>query len=41
MAAIVICLAIVAVFANAQHSRRDDVEVVKIQSTTSPTPHER
>jgi len=41
MAVIVICLAILAVFANVQHSRRDTVEVVAVRSTTSPTPQER
>jgi len=41
MAAIVICLAVLAVFANAQRFRRDAVEVIKIRLTTSPTPQER
>jgi hypothetical protein len=41
MAVIVICLAILAVFANVQRSRRDAVEVVVARSTTSPTPQER
>jgi hypothetical protein len=41
MAVIVICLAMLAVFANVQHSRRDAVEVVAVKSTTSPTPQER
>jgi len=41
MAAIVICLAVLAVFANAQRFRRDAVEAIKIQLTTSPTPQER
>ena len=41
MAVIVICLAMLAVFANVQHSRRDAVEVVAVRSTTSPTPQER
>ena len=41
MAVIVICLAMLAVFANVQRSRRDAVEVVAVRSTTSPTPQER
>ena len=41
MATIVICLAILAVFANLQRFRRDTVEVVKVRSTTSPTPQQR
>lgn len=41
MAVIVICLAMVAVFANVQRARRDVVEVVAVRSTTSPTPQER
>ena len=41
MAAIVICLATLAVFANVQRSRRDAVEVVTVRSATSPTPKER
>jgi hypothetical protein len=41
MAVIVICLAMLAVFANVQRSRRDAVEVVKVKSTASPTPPER
>jgi hypothetical protein len=41
MAVIVFCLAILAVFANVQRSRRDVVETVAIKSTTSPTPQER
>ena len=41
MAVIVICLAIVAVFANVQRFRRDAVEVIAVRSTTSPTPKER
>jgi hypothetical protein len=40
MAAIVICLAIVAIFANAQRSRRDAVEAVNIRLIGSPTPRE-
>jgi len=38
MAVIVICLAILAVFANIQRSRRDAIEVVTVKSTASPTP---
>jgi hypothetical protein len=41
MAMIVICMAMVAVFANVQRSRRDAVEVVAIRSTTSPAPQQR
>jgi hypothetical protein len=41
MAVIVICLAILAVFANVQRSRRDAIEVVAVRSTASPTPKER
>jgi hypothetical protein len=41
MALIVTCLAMLALFANVQHSRRDAVEVVTVKSTTSPTPQER
>jgi hypothetical protein len=41
MAVIVICLAMLAVFANVQRSRRDAVEVVTVKSTASPTPQER
>ena len=41
MAAIVICLAMLAVFANVQRSLRDAVEIVKVKSTASPTPEER
>jgi hypothetical protein len=41
MAVIVICLAMLAVFANVQHFRRDAVEVVAVKSTGSPTPKER
>jgi CHASE3 domain sensor protein len=41
MAVIVICLAMLAVFANVQRSRRDAVEVVAVKSTASPTPQER
>jgi hypothetical protein len=41
MAVIVICLAMLAVFANVQRSRRDAVEAVAVRSTTSPTPRER
>jgi hypothetical protein len=41
MAVIVICLAILAVFANVQRSRRGAIEVVTVKSTGSPTPQER
>jgi hypothetical protein len=41
MAVIVICLAMLAIFANVQHSQRDAVEVVAVKSTASPTPQER
>jgi hypothetical protein len=41
MAVIVICLAMLALFANVQRSRRDTVEVVAVRSTTSPTPQGR
>jgi hypothetical protein len=41
MAVIVICLAMLAVFANVQRLRRDAVEVVTVKSTASPTPQER
>ncbi len=41
MAVIVICLAMLAIFANVQRSRRDAVEVVAVKSTASPTPQER
>jgi hypothetical protein len=41
MAAIVICLAMLAVFSNVQRSRRDVIEVVAVKSTTSPTPQKR
>jgi hypothetical protein len=41
MAAIVICLAMLAVFANVQRFRRDAVEVVTVRSTASPTPQQR
>jgi hypothetical protein len=41
MAVIVICLAMLAVFANVQRSRRDAVEVVTVRLTASPTPQER
>ena len=40
MVVIVICLAIVAVFANVQRLRRDAVEAVTVRLTTSPTPQE-
>ncbi len=41
MGMIVFCLAILAVFANVQRLRHDAVEVVKVRSTTSPTPQQR
>jgi hypothetical protein len=41
MAVSVICMAMLAVFANVQGFRRDAVEVVAVKSTTSPTPQER
>lgn len=41
MAVIVICLAMVAVFANVQRSRRDSIETVVVRATTSPTPQQR
>jgi hypothetical protein len=41
MAVSVICMAMLAVFANVQRFRRDAVEVVAVKSTTSPTPQER
>jgi hypothetical protein len=41
MALIVICLAMLAVFANVQRSRRDAIEVVAVKLTTSATPQER
>ena len=41
MAMIVICLAMLAVFANVQRSQREALEAVTIRSTTSPTPQER
>jgi hypothetical protein len=41
MAVTVICLAILAVFANVQRFRRDAVELIAVKSTTSPTPQER
>jgi hypothetical protein len=41
MAVIVICLAMLAVFANVQRYRRYAVEVVAVRSTTWPTPQER
>jgi CHASE3 domain sensor protein len=41
MAVIVICLAMLAVFANVQRSRRGAVEVVRVKSTASPTPQKR
>jgi hypothetical protein len=41
MAVTVICLGMLAVFANVQRSRRDAKEVVTVSSATSPTPKER
>jgi hypothetical protein len=41
MAVSVICMAMLTVFANVQHSRRDAVEVVAVKLTTSPTPQQR
>jgi hypothetical protein len=41
MAVSVICMAMLAVFANVQRFRRDAVEVVAVKPTTSPTPQER
>jgi hypothetical protein len=41
MTVIVICLAMLAVFANIQRFRRDVIEVVAVKSTTSPTPQKR
>ncbi|PYI81993.1 MAG: hypothetical protein DMF05_01015 [Verrucomicrobia bacterium] len=41
MALTVICLAMLAVFANVQRSRRDAVEVVAVKLTTSATPQQR
>jgi hypothetical protein len=41
MAVIVICLAMLAVFANVQRSRRDAVEIVTVKSTASPAPQGR
>jgi hypothetical protein len=41
MAVSVICMAMLAVFANVQRFRRDAVEVVAVKSTTSPKPQER
>jgi len=41
MAVIVICLAVLALFANVQRARRDVVEVVAVKSTASPTPQKR
>jgi len=38
MAIGVICMAMLAVFANVQRARRNAVEVVAVKSTTSPTP---
>lgn len=41
MAAIVIGLAILALFANVQRSRRDAVEAVAVKLMTSPAPQQR
>ena len=41
MAVSVICMAMLAVFANVQRFRRDAAEVVAVKSTTSPKPQER
>jgi len=41
MALIVICLAMLAVFANVQRSRRHAVEVVAVKLTISATPQDR
>ena len=41
MAVIMICLVLLAIFANVQRSRRDTVEVVVVKSTASPMPRER
>jgi hypothetical protein len=41
MAVILICLAVLAVFANVQRFRRDANEVVAVKLTPSPTPQER
>jgi hypothetical protein len=41
MAMIVICLGMLAIFANVQRSRRDAVEAVAVRSITSPTPQKR
>jgi len=41
MAVIVICLAMLAVFANVQRSRRAAIEVIAVKLTASPTPQQR
>jgi hypothetical protein len=41
MAVIVICLAMLAVFANVQRSRRAAVEVIAVKLRASPTPQPR
>lgn len=41
MAVIVICLAMLAVFANVQRSRRNASEVIAVKLIASPTPQER
>jgi hypothetical protein len=41
MAVSVICMAMLAVFANVQRFRRDAVEVIAVKSTASPMPQGR
>jgi hypothetical protein len=41
MVVIVICLAMLAVFANVQRFRRDAVEAIAVKSTASPKPQGR
>ena len=41
MAIIVVCLAMLAIFANVQRSRDRGVEIVTVRSTASPMPQER
>jgi hypothetical protein len=41
MAVIVICLAMLAIFANVQRSRRNAIEIVTVRLAASPTPQER
>jgi hypothetical protein len=38
MLIIIVCLTILAVFANVQRLRRGEVEVVAVRSASSPTP---